>query len=250
MINDIAYYKGKSIITKSFTERHEIIEYILKHEYQNDESSDGNDQQFFISKKNYFEYNKINDLASNYITLLNYKCSGLYFKNINNYSDNYLFIFPECRSDSQILNNGPILNNEKKNFSKTKIIPKNEEDDIFNDVDILPDNIPNIPQLKLNTSSSFEKKTCRFLIEKTVMPDIYELYCLNNNNIHKHSYASIPDINTSDFVKSIFNNKNQESIYVECNYHKAFKKWAPFKLIDNMDSINAINEVQIYLDAN
>ena len=256
IINDIAYYKGQNVITKSFLKRNEIIEHILKNEYQNDEVSnnDQQQQQFFISKKNYFEFDKINDLVTNYITLLNYKCSGLYFKSINNYSDNYLFIFPECRSDSQILNNGFTVKLEKEN-PKTSIEVKekkieNDEDDIFNDVDIIPANIISSVSLKLNESSfSLEKKTCRFLIEKTIMPDIYELYCLNNNNIQKHSYASVPDINTSDFIKSLFNNKSKDPIYVECNYHKAFKKWIPFKKVENMDSNNNINEIQINLDS-
>ena len=57
-------------------------------------------------------------LVEKYTNFLNYKSSGLYFKNTNNFSDNYLFIFPECRSDSKILNNGITLDNLKVNDIK------------------------------------------------------------------------------------------------------------------------------------
>ena len=72
LINDIAYYKGDNIITKSFKEREIIIENILKNEYQNE---DCENQTFYIAKKQYFPYNNIKDLADSYMKKLNYKCS-------------------------------------------------------------------------------------------------------------------------------------------------------------------------------
>jgi hypothetical protein len=94
------------------------------------------------------------------------------------------------------------------------------------------------------------------------MPDIYELYCKNsNNNMDKYSYASVPDIETSEFIKSLFNIKynrsddmnsrikNGDAIYVECNYHKDFKKWIPYKKVDSCDTLNTINQIQIILDS-
>ena len=135
LINDIAYYKGENIITKSFSERQNIIDNILKDDHDNDVNN--LNQTFYISKKMYFNYNYIKDLVEKYMDCLNYKCAGLYFKNINNFSDNYLFIFPECRSDSKILNNGVTIDNKKINIVEKDI--NNEEidnksdnsDDIF-----------------------------------------------------------------------------------------------------------------------
>jgi len=254
LINDIAYYKGKNIITKSFLERQNIIEYILKNEHDNDS------QTFYISKKNYFEYKCIKDLVENYSKILNYKSSGLYFKSMTNFSDNYLFIFPECRSDSKILKNGITIDNKN-------II---EDEDIVLDVESINNDIysvSNMSSINLSTISSknnlkLEKTTCRFLINKTQMPDIYELYCRNTyNNIEKYSYASVPDIDTSNFLKNIFYEdydynedidiriNNNTAIYVECNYHKSFKKWIPFKKVDSMDNVNNINQIQIILDS-
>jgi hypothetical protein len=212
LINDIAYYKGENIITKSFLERQNIIEHILnnEHEYSIDTET------LYISKKSYFDYKYIKSLVEKYSNFLNYKSSGLYFKNTNNFSDNYLFIFPECRSDSKILNNCVTIDNIKINNIKlnNEFDNKNEEedDDLFKDVEIIEPN-KNIQQNNIEVINNkfdknnmkLEKTTCRFLINATIMPDIYELYCKNsNNNIEKYSYASVPDIDTSNFLKNIF----------------------------------------------
>lgn len=249
LINDIAYYQGKNMVTKTFGERQLIIENILNNEYSNE------DDTFFISKKNYFEYKNINDMVNNYMNALNYKCSGLYFKNINNFSDNYLFIFPECRSDSKILNNGITVDN-KKDVQKNIDNEEDDDDDLFKDTEKVIIEQPKINNLKL------EKTTCRFLLNPTPMPDIYELYCKNSNNhIEKYNYASVPDIDTSNFLNSLINQNYDFSedinskiskgnvIYVECNYHKLFKKWIPYKKVDCMDNINTVNQIQIILDS-
>jgi hypothetical protein len=100
------------------------------------------------------------------------------------------------------------------------------------------------------------------MIHPTIMPDIYELYCRNsNNNLEKYSYASVPDIETSTFLKNIIGNnynmnedihtkfENKNAIFIECNYHKTFKKWIPYKKVDSIDNINLINQIQIILES-
>jgi hypothetical protein len=298
LINDIAYYKGENIITTSFVERQKIIEHIINYEQEN------TDDNLYITNKQYFEYRYIKDLCSNYMNYLNYKCSGLYFKNINNFSDNYLFIFPECRSDSKILNNYEKDETEKDEildlFNNVELIDtdiSNKDSssdllsDITDDLDSKEYNRKNSTEDKIhNTKSDYhkihtlnainsehhkvhtkdnkekpklERTTCKFLINTTQMPDIYELYCKNSNNdIEKYSYASVPDITTSEFINNLFNysnyNKNEDintrlsngnGLYVECTYHKAFKKWIPYKKVDSIDSINTINQIQIILDS-
>jgi hypothetical protein len=277
LINDVAYYKGINIITKSFYERQEIIENIITNEQENNDIN----ETLFISKKWYFEYKNIKDLSERYINQLNFKCSGLFFKNLNNFSDNYLFIFPECRTDSKILNNTNKSDFKKKyndenedNLNDINNDNNNNCDDLFSNVEMLDINIENDNEKineKVNEKNNekvlhnmykLDKTTCRFLINPTIMPDIYELYCKNSNNyVEKYSYAGVPDLETSDFLKNIFDskyNKNEDitsriqngrAIYVECNYHKNFKKWVPYKKVDSFDSINIINQIQIILDS-
>ena len=66
-------------------------------------------------------YKYIKSICEDYIKDIDYKCSGLLFKNLENFSDNYLYIFLECRSDNIILNNKQIINNNeinKKTYNK------------------------------------------------------------------------------------------------------------------------------------
>jgi hypothetical protein len=260
LINDIAYCKGENIITKSFNERQSIIENILQNEYDYKEDN----QTFFLSKKNYFKYEHIQDLVDNYMPLLNYRCSGIYFKNISNFSDNYLFIFPECRSDSKILNNGVTIDNKevilKGECDKEDM---DEDEELFGKIEKInePENkndIGNVMGNVMGGNRKLEKTTCNFLIQPTMMPDVYELYCKSmNNKIEKHSYASVPDLDTSEFLKNIDQNmddihtklEKNIAVFVECNYHKVFKKWVPFKKTSTFDNIATINQIQIILDS-
>jgi hypothetical protein len=319
IINDIAYYKGKNIITEKFTKRQDLISHILKKEYN------ANSDYFYIIKKEFFGYEKINDLVDRYQKCLNYKHSGLYFKNIDNFSDNYLFIFPECRTDSKILNNGVTIDNQKviieendenssgtigisiQNIMNTKNSQPNnhnqflqstmnnnlsspqqensnllsqEEEDLFGENELVEENLL-LNTSNLNKKSMFvsgpssqivsqhsthdklklDKITCNFMVNPTNLPDVYELYCFsNNNNVEKYSYAAVPDLDTNKLLKDMisFENinddihkkiQNQNIIYMECNYHKKFKKWVPFKKAESMDSIHVINQTQIILDS-
>tara|TARA_B100000902_G_C27289299_1_gene906251 strand:+ start:1258 stop:2211 length:954 start_codon:yes stop_codon:yes gene_type:complete len=87
---------------------------------------------------------------------------------------------------------------------------------------------------KVNSSN---KKFISFRIIQTVNPDIYELYIYNEQktNIEKHSYASIPDIQTSKWVKELLDTKDE--CIVECKYNPLFKKWVPIKEGKALDTI-------------
>lgn len=271
LINDIPYYKGTSLITKNFEERNKYIEEILKNNYKPDE-------ELYISKKKYFIINEISDLVDNYMKILSYRSAGLLFKNNQNFGDNYLFSFPECRSDSKILKNGITIDNQKvivkeehkiispkhSNNDLTKLVndanqnhTTNEDDELFGELEnVNEENVEKIIQDK-----GLNKTTCNFMVNPTKMPDIYELYCYSsNNNIEKYSFASIPDIETSNYLKSIINFDNisenvltkikkNNATYMECIYNKIFKKWVPQKKTNTMDNISIINQVQITLDS-
>ena len=85
--------------------------------------------------------------------------------------------------------------------------------------------------------NSNKKKNISFRIIKTVKPDIYELYIHNEQktSITKHSYASIPNIKTSKWVKELIENKDE--CYVECFYNPIFNKWTPVKESSCADTI-------------
>jgi hypothetical protein len=257
LINDLPYYKGNSLITNSFDERNKILENTLKDNYRLD-------NELYIVKKKYFKFKEINDLVDGYSKILSYRCSGLLFKNNTNFGDNYLFSFPECRSDSKILKNGVtidnqkvIINEEHKIINTKQNINKqlNEDDELFGELE----NVNSVNSV--NSEEMKNKKTCNFMINPTTLPDIYELYCYSsNNNIEKYAYASVPNIDTSNYIKSIVNFDNisenvltkikrNNATFVECEYHKVFKKWIPIKKVNEMDNVTIINQTQILLDS-
>lgn len=92
--------------------------------------------------------------------------------------------------------------------------------------------------------NSSKKKFISFRIIQTITPDIYELYLYNEQktNIEKHSYASIPDLKTSEWVKKLVGEKTEA--IVECKWNPLFNKWAPLKegtSVDTLLDIQTIN---------
>jgi len=90
--------------------------------------------------------------------------------------------------------------------------------------------------------NSKNKKSVCFRIIKTIEPDVYELYIYNEQktSLQKHSYASIPNIDTSKWVKESIDSK--EECIVECFYNSLFKKWVPNKEGNIIDTILDIHQ--------
>ena len=80
-----------------------------------------------------------------------------------------------------------------------------------------------------------------FRIIKSLKPDIYELYLQNEkrDSMIKHSYASIPNIKTSRWLKELTDTK--KNVNVECYLNREFNKWVPTKEVDIVDCISQIN---------
>ena len=245
-IDDIPYYKGENIITENFSERYNLLQSVLKEEYIEDSSL----SICKLEYKKYYELNNIQYLYDLQKNELNYKCSGLYFKNNYNFSDNYLYPFPECRSDykvNQMKNNG-LLNVEHKDLSQLNINTGNIG--ISNDnISPVSDGSPKIPKSSNTFENNNEEKPiqisnkCSFEIRITNLPDIYELYAYNNSNVlEKISYASIQDLNTSNFCKKLLKGKDKTNVL--CLYNKNFKKWKPIEPSDTIDNSQTNNIVQ------
>jgi hypothetical protein len=253
IINDVPYYKGENMITKSFEERQRVISHLLDRERM---VSDGTDTTY-ISKKIYFQYKNLQDMCKRFRETLNYKTSGVWFRNIFNYGDNYLYIFPECRTDHQILN--PVGVEEKviKEEKEKVVEEKEEEDNIFGDVEVVASVNKEIVSIPVETVTN---KNAKFMIRPTIKPDLYELYCRSvDKHVEKYSYAGIPNMDTSRFLKELMKDssldddittliREKKAIYVDCKYHKIFKKWIPMKRCEDMDHHTQINKIQILLD--
>ncbi len=254
IINDIPYYKGENMITKSFEERQTMITHLLDHEKMVSDSTDTT----YMSKKMYFQYKNLQDMCKRFRESLNYKTSGVWFRNIFNYGDNYLYVFPECRTDHQVLN--PVVVEEKKPIEKKE---ETEEDDVFGEVEVVQSvKSPIVTEVRETSLDNGHLKSsfCKFMIRPTLKPDLFELYCRSvDKHVEKYSYAGIPNMETSRFLKELFRGasldddvttliQEKRAIYVECKYHRIFKKWIPMKRCEDMDHHTHINKMQILLD--
>lgn len=90
--------------------------------------------------------------------------------------------------------------------------------------------------------NSTNKKLINFRIIQTVKSDIYELYIYNENktSIIKHSYASIPNIKTSRWLKDLTDTK--EECFVECKFNDIFSKWTPVREVSTLDTVLDIKD--------
>ena len=85
--------------------------------------------------------------------------------------------------------------------------------------------------------NAVNKSLISFRIIKTVKPDIYELYLYNEqrSSIIKHSYATVKNIEKSQWLKEL-TEKNDEC-FVECKFNQRFKKWEPVKEGTTLDTV-------------
>jgi len=69
-----------------------------------------------------------------------------------------------------------------------------------------------------------------FKMNITDLPDVYQLY---NENDKKTTIAYIPNIKTSEIVRSWYKSNNKRNLTVKCEYREHLDKYVPIELVDN-----------------
>ncbi len=83
----------------------------------------------------------------------------------------------------------------------------------------------------LGKTKDIVKTTKCFRIMKTLKPDVYDLYLMDNGNMIKKDIALVQTISLSHILLDYFNDKNYDDIIlVDCKYNESFKKWEPVSL--------------------
>ena len=79
-----------------------------------------------------------------------------------------------------------------------------------------------------------------FIVRKTDISDIYNLYCLKDNEIYKYGGAHISNLRTSKYVRKCFFNGNDD-INMTCMYNDKMEKWTPIEITtDDIDDLSCI----------
>jgi len=249
LIDNLLLYKGMKTNDKNILSKFELINTIMENEYTQDKYLEI--CPLFIKKL--FLYKDIKKMVTEFIPNLSYMCKGIVFYTLNNKHTNYVYMIPRDSQigikssneiDDIVQDKYPDLWNKKHSIKNENLeipdaIYNKTETDTNNDNDYSStiNKIQSKEQLKEeeNKIVDIEKNNCVFKVLKTDMPDIYNLYCNDNNsNLIKHSIALIPNIKISHHLYYTFNSKPDNlGLMMECKFSKVFEKWIPIKFVNN-----------------
>ncbi len=222
LINDVLVYKNQYLENINFLKRLGIINDVMNTKFRNDKNDICN-----IQIKKYVTYDKIKYLVEDFSSKLPYTCRGLYFKPLYLKFKDILYNF----DDNLIKNINRVKYQHDGLFMSNKVNSSNDKK-----ISIKP--IKSCNSLKsvgsttsINTIDSVGNGSRIYLIEKTELPDVYNLYDIQT--IEKKGIACIPYFSTSQLMFEIFKNVNlTNKLKMECEYSSYFDKWIPINLIE------------------
>jgi hypothetical protein len=206
-------YKCKGIIFYTLNNTKSNYAYIMQRECQIEPIS-SKDIDDMIQDKHPELWNKKTSIANDCINNNNNNGNG------NNNDNN------NCNNNDNNNGNGNGNNNNNNNNNNDK---NDNNSPISN-------NAPNLVlQIAINKNVIIEPNHVVFKILKTDMPDIYNLYCIDEKkSIIKHSIALIPNIKISHLLYNTFvSNPNNLYLKIKCKFSKVFEKWIPIQFVEN-----------------
>ena len=115
---------------------------------------------------------------------------------------------------------------ESNNFETEKYDKKSVEKTSNTTADIILNMKGYLHERKYGYESEKNKDTAIFEVRKTQIPDVYDLYTLNEENkLERHGIAHIPNMKISHLCQDIFREKNRE--IMKCVHFSKFNKWVP-----------------------
>ncbi len=150
--------------------------------------------------KRLFKYSEYDYLITQFIPSLSYKTKGIYFNTLNTKHANQLFLFPDEKRQKN--------NTQKGRYQKSSTNQRNDSPS------------------ETNLSEETNSKGFIFKLCKTNMPEIYNLFVKDGNDIIKlEKPAYIHGIKNSRMIKTSLN--GAESTYMYCNYNTKQSMWEP-----------------------
>jgi hypothetical protein len=199
IINDIYIYKNKLLIKNNILNRLELIDKILINNFNN------NSDICTFQIKKYFKYPELKYVIENFSKNLNYTSRGIYFTPLYFKFKTILYNFDDTLINT--VKKVKYQNNDEfmlmKNNKKTNNISTNNNNTIC-------DKKNTHPKKSINNSNILTNDSTIYYIEKTDMPDVFNLFTFNKqmNLYEKVDIAYIPNIKTSKFMRELFKDQN------------------------------------------
>ena len=199
LIQDCFYIMGKKILDMELKQKNQYLNDIINSNFK---SNCSENFQFKLNKL--LSYSDLNELIEKIIPNSEISCNGLIF--YPKYSGNSI-IHIEKKNDKINIQSSQVENIESKSY-----------DLIYNFTDFLNSR---------TYSYEKERKQKIFLISKTDIPDVYNLY--NKKDEPKLGIAHIPNLKISHYcAKKI----TQPFMKVNCVYYNKLDKWIPINILD------------------
>jgi len=222
IITNLHLHKGELQKNKTIVIRINTIYNMLTNFYKKDDHM----EICPLYVKRLFSYHEMDTIFEEYIPSLNYKTRGIYFEGFKNQkrdksnrlqnNNDHLYLFPRNVKFEKPKEKIDITSYRSEK-EKQKEIKKAEKVDVSG------------------------RKFINFMIRKTDKSDIYNLYCLENDEIKKYGIAWIDSLRTSKKIAKNF--KQKDSFNIQCVYSKEMEKWRPVNITeDRIDNIDTITE--------
>jgi hypothetical protein len=204
LIQDCYYLGGEKMLTKNITNKTMFINEHLESINKNIETN-----KFDIKMVAIYNIESISDLVFNKIKNSKLKINGIIF-------------LPERSGKTYIYINDREFTQLRNNVSDDIINKK------YNHL-----SVPSIPINMSVTNHNESNMTKKFVLKKTSLTDVFELYHYNDQNKiylnifpeNRVGIAHIPDIKTSQYCKKMGN--DNELFINKCVFNNKFKKWIP-----------------------
>lgn len=209
LIDDLIVYNKKRY-QKSTMDKIRKLHDILKNEYIFDNVI----QLCPLKVKRFFTYEDLRFVINNFIPTCNYNIIGLSFVPFlyREHSIRFYFKLDTYTKKEHIHYIESINSLEASIQLEQELLKQTENDNVY-----LPMNV--------SYDMNQPKQLFTFKMKSTKLPNIYDLYILDNNQLLKHSIAKIDTLECAEYMRCLYKQKNE--YVMDCYYNKTFSKWTP-----------------------
>ena len=256
IINNLVIYKGELMKNKTIIYKLDIVYNILTNNYKKDHFL----EICPLVVKRLFPNHEFDNLVNNYIPSLEYNVRGIYFETIRN-TNNHLYLFPRNykpmklntpnSSNKEIINTQTSIsqssNSNNYNNGSNNSNNGSNSSNSDNKVRHIKKSRREMLDVKRDASKTEElrkRDTLIFMVRKTDKSDIYNLYCIKDDEIIKYGGAHIQNLRTSKYLRKNFIN-GTDNINMNCSWNSIHSKWQPIDITDQ--SIDNFCDIEEYL---